>query len=291
MAQAANYVGSAATPMSELHVAKGCKWYVNPTHTPCQQGVGTSGFDNVWASKIDAVLPSLPPPAPNWDGWYTAARPGPAHPCGSIVGTPPTFDNDALRNNSLNASSVVDLTPAASYSCKTLGGELTWDANSRVLTVYGTVFIDGSAKVYNGLVNAYSTYGAIYLSGTFLMKNSKLCASLDESGNCVVSGWDPKAKMLVIAANGNGSAGAAAAQVLSGDSIQLVNSTFQGALYGAFAIDVDTTSRVDGPMDGSTVKLGQSVTTSFPDLSFVPAGMPGNQIVGPVVSGPGGWSG
>jgi hypothetical protein len=292
LTQTANYVGTSSTPISELHVVKGCKWYTNPTHNPCQQGAGTSGFDNLWASKIDNVLPSLPPPVPNWDGWYTAARPGPAHPCAAVVGTPPVFDNDALRNNSLNASSVVDLTPASSYSCKTIGGELSWDASTRVLTVYGTVFIDGSAKVYNGSVNSYSTYGAIYLSGTFLMKNSKLCASVDPDGTtCVVSGWDPKAKMLVVAANGNGTSGGAAAQVLGGDSIQLVNSQFQGALYGTYAIDVDTTSRVDGPMDGSSVKLGQSVTTSFPDLSFVPAGMPGNQIVGPVLGAPGGWSG
>ena len=46
-----------------------------------------------------------------------------------------------------------------------------------------------------------------------------------------------------------------------------------------FAIDLDTTSQFDGPIDGSTVMLGQSTSSSFPGLSFVPAGMPGNPEV------------
>src|SRR5207244_6517260 len=52
--------------------------------------------------------------------------------------------------------------------------DLSWDATARVLTVNGTVFIDGSAKVANGLVNSYKGVGSLYLSGTLLLKGSKL---------------------------------------------------------------------------------------------------------------------
>ena len=68
-------------------------------------------------------------------------------------------------------------------------------------------------------------------------------------------------------------------QVGPGNSVQLVSAYGQGALYATNAIDIDTTSQFDGPLDGSTVKLGQSTSSSFPGLSFVPAGMPGNPDV------------
>jgi hypothetical protein len=64
--------------------------------------------------------------------------------------------------------------------------------------------------------------------------------------------------------------------VPSGDSIQLVSATLQGAAYATNALDLDTTSNVDGPLVGKPVMLGQSVTTSFPSITIVPNGMPSN---------------
>jgi hypothetical protein len=96
---------------------------------------------------------------------------------------------------------------------------------------------------------------------------------------CTTTGWDPAQRMLVFVVNGNGSGGSPQSQVNVGDSAQLVSAYAQGALYGTNAIDLDTTSQFDGPIDGSTVMLGQSTSSSFPGLSFVPAGMPGNPEV------------
>ena len=177
---------------------------------------------------------------------------------------------------------VQDLTPSASYTCKTAGGQLSWNAATRVLTVYGVVFIDGSAKVNNGSVNTFVGEGAIYLSGTLLIKNSKLCAVVTGSGSgqtCTTSGWNPAQNNLVFVANGTGSGGAPQSQVPSGDGIQLVSSAAQGALYATNAIDIDTSSQFDGPLDGSTVSLGQSTSTTWPGFAFVPVGMPGNPAV------------
>ena len=299
MMQTANAVGSAAAPVSEAHVAGGCKWSSGVLHTPCLGGAGTSGADNVWATKLDSAAGTIPAPTPDFNYWYLNASPGPYAPCRAVSGTPPAFDNDALgtpdpakRNNSMNALSAVDLTPPASYTCKTPLGELSWDASSRMLTVNGTIFIDGSAKVGNSSVNAYTGMGTLYLSGTMYMKSAKLCAVRTADGaGCTTDGWNPNERLLVIVANGTGTAGGAAGQVLPGDGMQLVSSHLQAAVYTTYVIDIDTSSKVDGPLNASTVKLGQSSSSTFPALSFVPVGTPGITPVQPRLSAVGSFSG
>jgi hypothetical protein len=289
MSQTQNQVGSSTTPISQLHVKNGCKWANNTLHNPCQQGAGSSGFDNVWSNSISNTPATSAAPTVDWDAWYLNANPGPYYGCLTTSGTPPTFDNDqgsaqspsaTHRNNSVGT--VQNLTPATSYTCKGSGGELSWNATTRVLTANGTIFIDGSAKVDNGSVNTYTGSATIYVSGTLLIKSSKLCQATTGSGNsmtCTTAGWDPSQRMLAFVVNGNGSGASPQNQVASGDSAQLVSGYAQGALYGTNAIDLDTTSQFDGPLDGATVKLGQSTSSSFPGLSFVPAGMPGNPEV------------
>src|SRR5919109_739840 len=291
MSQSGNRAGTSTTPLNQLAVKNGCKFRNNPLHNPCVQGDGNanSAYDNVWATSISNNPGISPAPSVDWDPWYLNANPGPYYPCLETTGTPPTFDNDqgggsspsaTHRNNSLTA--VQDLTPGTSYSCKSSAGELSWNASTKQLTVNGTIFIDGSAKIDNGSVNTYTGSATIYLSGTLLIKSAKMCQATTGSGSsttCTTSGWDPSKKMLVFVVNGNGSAGAPQSQVASGDSVQLVSAYAQGPLYGTNAIDLDTTSQFDGPLDGLTVKLGQSTSSSFPGLSFVPAGMPGNPEV------------
>ena len=165
-----------------------------------------------------------------------------------------------------------NLTPGTSYTCKTDAGELSWDATNLKLTIRGTVFIDGSAYVQNGAVNDYDGQGSLYVWGTFLIKNSSLCAVVNatRTGCAPTTSWNPNQELMMIAANGDG---AVTGQVPVGDSIQLVSSTFQGALYATNAIDSDTTSQPIGPMIGATVNLGQSVSTSFPTITIIPTGM------------------
>jgi len=285
MSQSSNFVGTSTTPVNQLHVRNGCKWKNNAQHNPCQQGAGSSGFDNVWATSISNNPASSPAPTPDWNPWYLNANPGPYYGCLTTSGTPPTFDNDqgaasapnaAKRNNSI--PTVQDLTPSTSYTCKGSAGELSWNASTHVLTANGTIFIDGSVQVQNGAVNTYTGSATIYISGTLLIKNSSLCQATS-GGTCTTTGWDPAQRMLVFVVNGNGSGGSPQSQVNSGDSAQLVSAYAQGAIYATNAIDLGTTSQFDGPLDGSTVMLGQSTSSSFPGLSFVPAGMPGNPEV------------
>jgi len=274
LSQRQNAVGSAASPITDAHIAGGCKYQNNAQHTPC-----LGAADNVFARTLDTTPSAITPPVVYWDAWYKNASPGPYFPCTTSSGVTPTFDTDqgsvpdaTRRNNSV--TTIFNLTPGASYSCQTAGGELSWDATRHLLTVSGTIFIDGSAYIQNGAVNSYNGQATLYLSGTFLMKNSKLCAGLNAGGtDCDTSTWDPNAELLAIIANGSGG------QVNSWDSEQLVSATYQGALYATKSIDTDTTSSVDGPMCGDAVNLGQSVTTSFPTITTVPVRMPSNPTV------------
>jgi hypothetical protein len=300
MMQTANSVGSAAAPITEAHLAGGCKWTSGALHTPCVSGAGAGGADNVWASKLDATAGTIPAPTPDFNYWYLNSSPGPFAPCRAVSGTPPAFDNDTLgiaadgtkRNNSMNSLASVDLTPLTSYSCKTPLGELSWDASSRTLAINGTIFIDGSAKIGNSAVNAYTGMGTLYLSGTMYMKSAKLCAVRTGDGSgCTTDGWNPSERLLVIVANGTGTVGGAAGQVLPGDGMQLVSSHLQAAVYTTYVIDIDTSSKVDGPLNASTVKLGQSSSSTFPALSFVPVGTPGITPVQPRLGPVGSFSG
>ncbi len=280
MTQTANAIGSASSPISEAKIKNGCKWTNNPLHNPCLQGPGSGGKDNLWANTITNAPPPIAAPVPYWDDWYRNSSPGPYYPCSVMnSGGVPTFDNDqgspqapdiTKRNNSVPG--VFHLTPASSYSCKTAGGELSWNASTRVLTVNGTIFIDGSLKVENGATNTYTGMGTVYLSGTLLLKNSKLCAVADGS-NCTTTSWNPNEKMLVFVTNGAGG------QVPADTSVQLVSAHFQGSLWATRAIDIGTTSLADGPLDGEPVNIGQASNSTFPSFAFVPVGMPGNESV------------
>ena len=152
-------------------------------------------------------------------------------------------------------------------------GEIAWNATTKTLTVSGTIFIDGSAKISNGALNTYNGYGTLYLSGTFRVTGS-LCAAASGS-DCNFAGWNPDADLLMIVANGSGG------QVNPGDSVQVDNNySYQGGLYGTNAVEFGNNVKVDGPIVGSQILLSNNLTTNaFPNISVVPVGMPSNQNV------------
>jgi Tfp pilus assembly protein PilX len=152
-------------------------------------------------------------------------------------------------------------------------GEIAWNATTKTLTVSGTIFIDGSAKISNGALNTYNGYGTIYLSGTFRVTGS-LCAAVSGT-DCNFAGWNPDADLLMIVANGSGG------QVNPGDSVQVDNNySYQGGLYGTNAVEFGNNVSVDGPIVGSQILLSNNLTTNaFPNISVVPVGMPSNQNV------------
>jgi hypothetical protein len=164
-------------------------------------------------------------------------------------------------------------------------GVLAWNATTKTLTVSGTFYIDGSAKISNGSVNTYNGQGTLYLSGTFLA-NGTLCAVVSGSA-CNFTGWNPDFDMLMIVANGNGG------QVNPGDSIQINNNfSYQGGLYGTNAVEFGNNVNVDGPIVGSQILLSNNLTTNaFPNITIVPVGMPSNNEVYAQPNPPQGFTG
>jgi len=165
-------------------------------------------------------------------------------------------------------------------------GEIAWNNTTKTLTISGTIYIDGSAKISNGSVNSYNGYGTIYLSGTFLVGGS-MCAAIAAGGGCNFAGWNPDKDLLMVVANGSGG------QVNPGDSIEMSNNfSFQGGLYGTNAVEFGNNDNVDGPIVGSQILLSNNLTTNaFPLITVVPVGMPSNAAVYAQPNPPQGFSG
>jgi len=256
-------------------------------------------------------IPQIAAPAVDWDNWYTNSSPGPSIDCsstnGAKSGTTPVWDTNTVRSPSTNGSvsTPFELTPASSYSCR-VGparspsgclpppsysgqtapvctqyptGELAWDATTKTLTAYGTIFIDGSLKMSNNSLNQYNGRATIYVSGTLRM-DGKLCGGVSAS-ECDFSAWDPNKEMLTFVVGGDGALGNGGEQVASGFSVDLINSSqLQGGIYATKAVNFGNNAKTDGPLVGSYIVFSNNVASdSFPIIQTVPAGMPGNPAV------------
>ena len=79
-------------------------------------------------------------------------------------------------------------------------GELSWNATTKTLTVSGTIFIDGSAKVSNG--RQHTTARRRSTSRDVLF-NGSLCG-VASGASCNFANWNPNTEMLMFVANGTG---------------------------------------------------------------------------------------
>ena len=213
-----------------------------------------------------------------------------------------TFDNDttALNGTGGNGSAATfDLTPASNYTCRATDAqghvlaELDWDNSSKILTIRGTFYFDGSltvsqAGVYRGINSAgnhpsgdltgndgIGGQAVLYASGGFTMSNSaQLCgwntrtdAAAMSGGNCSFSLWTPNTSMLMIVTHKAGAASVSFSQ----------SSQFQGGIYAVGDVSTGNSSEVDGPMLTNSVTIGNSVTLRpIPAITDLPLGAPGN---------------
>jgi hypothetical protein len=258
------HVGANGSPINQALIAGGCNG-----HSPCRWN---GGSDPVWATATGTTASGISAPVADFTGWYANASPGPKHPCTTSTGTPPVFDNDASRNNSVPGP--FDLTPASSYSCITSSGELSWDAPSKTLTVKGTIFIDGSVTVGNNATNNYNGQASLYVSGTFTISNSsQLCGGVS-AGQCDFGAWNPNTEMLIVCVDGT--AGGS-----SDYGAEFRNSSrFQGGVYATHAVHVANSALQEGPIVASNIDFDNSAQAKpFPLITTVPAGTPGNPNV------------
>jgi hypothetical protein len=256
------FVGTSSNRLAQVHVRNGCSYGGGAYHAPC------TSADRVWATTSDSNPVDVAPPTADFPYWYANAQPGPAHPCTTSSGTPPVF---------AHALTSFNLAPAASYTCRVVQngatiGELSWNSATKVLTVTGAIYIDGSAYLPINATVRYTGMATLYLSGTLWIQNNvQFCAVFSGSVcNQALGAWDPNTTMLVIAANGSGG------QIPAGDSAELTNnSVFQGAIYGTNTIEIVNNAHVQGPLAASMIAINNNMTDVFPTIIQVPDGMPG----------------
>jgi hypothetical protein len=267
MKKSGNDVGTSARPLTSLNVggANGCSWKGNAYHKPC------TSADHAVPNSTNGS--SIAQPVANFVDWYTAASPGPTNPCEVSSGTPPTFDSDTTNGNGA-FTNVIHLDTMSSFTCRTGLGELSWNATTKMLTVYGTIFIDGSIDLESGSILQYDGLGAIYLSGTFYMHQTLLCGAVSGS-SCDNAGWNAAQDVLLIAAKGPQDF-----SQCSGCSVLLEQgSQFQGAIYGEYNMGFQNNSEVQGPMVAKEELIQNSFTFNYiPNIVNVPFGTPGNSI-------------
>jgi hypothetical protein len=279
------FVGAATTMDTRVptHVGGNCKYSTGAWTSPNCSGDQDSRniFSKILPGNTIAVStapPVIGAPVSDFETWYENAIPGPTQSCTTSSGTVPVFDNDTTRNNSVTG--VFELTPPTSYTCRvgpesTPSGLLQWDATTNTLTVSGTIFIDGSLKATNGFLNQYNGQATIYLSGTFYVaNNTKLCGGISGS-SCNFPSWNPNTEMLTISTEGSGGLAGTGNGILMDN-----NSQFQGALYAVANIQFTNNSRSDGPMVAEQLIFANNVQNdSFPTITVVPVGQPGNPDV------------
>jgi hypothetical protein len=296
-----NMVGTPTQRVKTVNLKGGCK--LKPAtafHLPCDDS------DQVYSDPSPAGTNpvTLSTPTPAWETWYLNASPGPYYGCTTTAGTAPNgnwatlFDNDQGAPENASASKLnrsiagtVALTPSSSYSCKTYaGGELSWNATStasdvygpaKTLTVNGTVFLDGNARIDSGSLVTYRGQGSLYLSGSFVLKNTQLCA-LPSGSSCdwaLGDGhWDPNKSFLNIVAGYKGGGGQNDAGS-SDISIELRSVGFQGGMLAHQRLNVGSSSSTMGPIVSRKLTVAQSITTyPVPLLTEVPVAMAGNPV-------------
>jgi hypothetical protein len=270
-------VGTLASPMTEIHIGKGCSltgaFYDNPCTTADRvYGVNTP----------DSNLIAMSKPAIDLAGWYWNAMPGPMHPCtsGSFPGG---FDNNAVLDRS---NGTIDLTPKTAYDCTvrdaagTIVGRIAWTPGSPgSLVVTGTIFFDANITMSQLVQAVYSGRGTIYSSGTITMSNQ---VSLCPASGCG-SSWDPNVDLLAFVA------GSSTDQV--GFSIGN-NSTFAGAVYAVNDYSAGNSSQMWGPIVARQIYISNSTLNNFPPIMKLMTGMPSSySTVTTVTAVQGSWSG
>ena len=272
-------VGTSSNRINSAQIGIGCRVGSSGAFTsPCGDAT------RVYATPplLTGVLPGEGPTA-DFDFWYANAKPGPTQFCNVSSGMSPTAFEAAgsTTRNTTGPWTSFNLTPTSNYTCEYWDtqlepdvklGELSWNNSTKVLSVMGAVYIDGSGYISNNSTNRYSGLGTLYFSGTFRIDgSSQLCGGVS-GANCDFANWDPNTNQLGIITDG---------QDTQGYGISVLNSArLQASLYATDAVLLENQTVFDGPMVAGTFKLENNIVThEFPTIFTVPLGWPGNPNV------------
>jgi hypothetical protein len=235
-----NGIGAAGASILQANIGGTCTYNAQSAHSPC-----TAATDHVNATTIATVPvasnPAISMPVVDFNYWWANAMPGPKHFCTYKTGTYITntfFDNDAALSGTAPNQSTAGATTAPnkslkaingemapagqSYVCQvwsgggqlgTLMGELSWNSSTHVLTIFGTIFVDGNFRFdEDGEVVNYKGRATL-MSSTDDEIDAIVCADGDVAtppttiaGSCIATGmasWVPTKNMMVLMSQGN----------------------------------------------------------------------------------------
>ncbi len=279
-----NGIGTSAVPVHEVNVNGSCR-YNAVTASPCTTD------QNVYAASNTAQGKGLEMPDVDFTYWWQNAKPGPKHFCtNSSPGiTTSFFDNDAGTTNAPNhsLSGNGEVTPSStSYTCKVIEngvttGELSWNAGTHVLTIYGTVFVDGDFRFDDdGQVVHYQGRGIIYTSGDVEF-DEIVCAGgtgTTAATSCLsnMSSWAPSQNFLVLLSQGDSEYDQGGSSCSGSPSVSCPNGRwaagFQGVVYATGTCTIHESFKLSGPVVCNRLSLpyesdGWPTYYPYPSLS------------------------
>jgi Tfp pilus assembly protein PilX len=261
-------VGQSTSTITNANVGGGCVGDIRDSGHPCTTS------DNFWVQNYSQSPTMISVPVPDYSGWYSSAKPGPAYACTTSSGSPPVWDSTypGLDLNTNGSQGTFNLTPATSYSCKyvqngTTVGELTWAAATKTLTVKGAMYFDGSMSI-SGATITYNGSATIYLTGTLSFANDTRFCAVNSGTTCDFSTWNPGSEMLIFVVNGL--SGAYGVEVAKG-------TLFQGGIQSKNSIHLNENTQLEGPLIASGFTFDQNVVLKpLPQITQLPLGAPGN---------------
>ncbi len=244
------FVGTGGDPLDRFDIGDRCRKGTNAPHRPCDQ------TDNVWAHQSGTDIGVIEKPVVDLDHWYVNAKPGPNQNC-TVGSFPGGFDNNGFRDGSRTASA--EMTPRfSSYTCQVWEsgdkvGEISWNHSTGVLTVGGTIYIDGDVRFDDDgqLVN-YQGRGIIYLTGDVEF-DELVCAGGNGSRNCFndMTNWDPETNMLILLSGGW-------SEYDQGGAEPLRPAAFQGVVYATEHCLIRQDFHVSGPVICDEVRIEEN---------------------------------
>ena len=269
-------IGTPGTPIQQANIGGTCTYNGNPAHTPC------TSADHVYAGTITRTAPGANPalvmPQVDFNYWWANAEPGPKHPCTVSNGAVPAFDNDAGNTNGPNDSIPVngEMTPTnADYDCQVwdngvLKGELGWNHTTHVMTIFGTIFIDGNFRFDDDGEIVHYQGKADIISGGYDEIDEVVCAggsgTTEPQDDCISTGmsnWDETQNYMTLMSmkdneydQGGSGCGGGPPGCLDGHP----QAGFQGVLYSQGDCLIHQGFQDSGPVICNTITIPHEAT-------------------------------
>ncbi|MFO7572779.1 MAG: hypothetical protein R6W48_09320 [Gaiellaceae bacterium] len=251
-------VGSASKPVASFTAVGGCQRQSN--NVICS----SAPQSKVYAGSYSSTPSSLVKPAVDPDAVYASGTwSSPNCTIGSF-----TFDNNTAKDGSLGTVDLLQGNTRPSFDCTVMNpsgtsgiGRLQWDQATMVLTITGTIFIDGGLNFSGQSQARYEGFGSIYANGAVTTDGqAALCGppSVPAGASCA-GDWSPsQGTLAIVALNG---------WLMSGQS------EFNVIAYVVGAYSASGGAAVTGPVIADTAEL--SGNAKFSAVTEPPPGAPG----------------